>query len=179
MIYVILADGFEDIEALEPIDIMRRAGLDVKTAALNGKTARSAHGATVCADINICDIDKGNMQMLVLPGGAGHVLLDKSEAVDSLINYAHENDIYISAICASPSLLGKRGLLKGKKYICFPGFEQYCTDGILTDKQAVLDGKILTAKGAGAAADFGFEIVTLFCGEKTACDLRKQMQYKF
>lgn len=177
MIYVILADGFEDIEALEPVDIMRRAELDVKTVALNGTTACSAHGVTVHADINIDEIDKNNMQMLLLPGGAGHVLLDESKKVDALISYAYENDVYISAICASPSLLGKRGLLKDKNYTCFPGFEQYCSDGILSDKKAVLDGKILTARGAGAAADFGFEIVKLFCGEKIAKDLKLEMQY--
>lgn len=177
MIYVILADGFEDIEALEPVDIMRRAGLAVKTAALNGKCACSAHGVTVNADITIDEVDKKDMEMLVLPGGAGHVLLDESEKADSLIRYASDNGIYIAAICASPSLLGKRGLLNGKKYTCFPGFEKFCTGGEYTGMQAVRDGKIITGKGAGAAADFGFESVKIFCGEKAAADLKKQMQY--
>ena len=173
-----MADGFEDIEALEPIDIIRRAGLDVKTAALSGCGAISAHDVKICTDIGIDDVKYDDMEMLILPGGAGHVLLDNSEKVDELIAYAAENNIYIAAICASPSVLGKRGLLQGKKYTCFPGFEQYCTGGEFTNAQVVRDGKIITGKGAGAAADFGFEIVKILCGDKIASELKTQMQYK-
>lgn len=178
MIYVILADGFEDIEALEPVDIMRRAGLNVKTVALSGNSAVSAHDVKVCADIGIDEIDFDDMEMLILPGGGGHVLLDNSEKVDKLISHAVKNDIYIAAICASPSILGKRGLLRGRQYTCFPGFECYCTGGEFTGEQAVRDGKIITGKGAGAAADFGFEIVKILCGEEKASQLKAQMQYK-
>lgn len=177
MIYVMLADGFEDIEALEPVDILRRAELDVKTVGVCGKRVTSAHGVTVEADILIDEVRTEDMDMLVLPGGAGHTVLDESGEVNSLIAYAAENGIYIAAICASPSLLGKRGLLCGKKYTCFPGFEKFCGGGIFSEEKTVLDGKILTGKGAGAAAEFGFGIAEIFRDKKTADEIRRTMQY--
>lgn len=177
MVYVTLVDGFEDIEALEPIDIMRRAGIHVKTVGVMGKNTTSSHDVTVCADILIDEVNKGEMEMLVLPGGPGHTNLDSSEAVQELISYALENDIYIAAICASPSILGKRGILDGKKYTCFPGFEQFAPNGIFTGEKATLDGKILTGKGAGAAADFGFKMVDILKGEEISNKLKKEMQY--
>ena len=177
MIYVLLTDGFEDIEALEPVDILRRAEIDVKTVGISGKNAVSSHGVTVVCDILIDELDSSDMTMLVLPGGPGHVDLDSSEKVHALIRHAHENDIYIAAICASPSIIGKMGLLKDKQYTCFPGFEEKVVGGTYTGEKAVLDGKILTGRGAGAASDFGFKIVEIFRGKILADDLRRQMQY--
>ena len=178
MVYVILANGFEEVEAITPIDILRRAGVEVATAALEGKTAVGAHGIPVTADISIDEVDAEKMDLLMLPGGGGHVLLDKSEKVEKLINYALENDKYIAAICAAPSILGKRGILAGKKATCFPGFEQYLIDAEVVPDKAVVDGKIITGKGAGAAAEFGFAITELLKDKATADSLRKTMQYE-
>lgn len=177
MVYVLMVNGFEDIEALEPVDIMRRAGIAVKTVGVTSKKVTSSHNVTVDVDIDISEIEKEKMEMLVLPGGPGHTNLDESDAVHDLISYAHEKGIYIAAICASPSILGKKGLLNNKNYTCFPGFEKFAPGGILSDKKAVLDGKILTAKGAGAAADFGFMMVEILKDKETAEKLRKEMQY--
>lgn len=177
MIYVLLAEGFEDIEALEPLDILRRAEIDVKTVGISGKSVTSAHGVTVLADMEISEVDTSVMDMLMLPGGVGHQRLDSSENVHELISYAVENDIYIAAICASPSIIGKRGLLSGKKYTCFPGFEGLVEGGIYSSDKVVLDGKFLTGKGAGAAGDFGFKIVEIFKGKELADKLKAQMQY--
>lgn len=177
MIYVLLADGFEEIEAIEPIDIMRRAGLTVMTAGIQSKNVCSAHDIKVEADITVEDINPADMEMLILPGGAGHVLLDESVEVHKLIDYAVENNIYIAAICASPSILGKKGLLNGKKATCFPGFEQYLSGAKVVGDKAVVDGNIITAKGAGAASDFGFLIVKTLKGSKTASELKGVMQY--
>lgn len=177
MVYVALVNGFEDVEAIEPIDIMRRAGITVKTVGVMGKNATSSHDITVEADILIDDVNKDDMEMLVLPGGPGHTNLDGSKKVQDLITYALEKDIYIAAICASPSILGKRGILDGKNYTCFPGFEKYCVKGSFTGEKATLDGKILTAKGAGAAADFGFKMVEILKGKDIADNLKKEMQY--
>ncbi len=177
MIYILLADGFEDIEALEPLDILRRADIPVKTAGVSSQKATSSHGVTVFADIMIDDIVKEEMEMLVLPGGAGYTNLDASPKVHALIDYAAENGIYIAAICASPSIIGKRGLLSGKKYTCFPGFEEAIVDGVYSVEKAVLDGKFLTGKGAGAASDFGFKMVEIFKGKELADSIKKQMQY--
>lgn len=176
MIYVLLAEGFEDIEALEPVDILRRAEIEVKTVGVSGKTVTSSHGVTVFADMEIGEVDISIMDMLVLPGGPGYPNLDGSEDVQKLISYAAENDIYIAAICASPSIIGKRGLLSGKKYTCFPGFEEFVEGGIYSGEKAVLDGKFLTGKGAGAAGDFGFKIVEIFKGKELADKLKAQMQ---
>ncbi len=177
MVYILMADGFEDIEALEPVDIMRRAGIGVKTVGVMGKNATSSHDVTIETDILIDDVNTGDIEILVLPGGPGHTNLDESEKVHKLISYALENDIYIAAICASPSILGKRGILDGKKYTCFPGFEEFAPNGIFTGEKTTLDGKILTGKGAGAASDFGFKMVEILKGKDISEKLRKEMQY--
>ena len=177
MIYVLLADGFEEIEAIEPIDIMRRAKMAVATVGVNDKCIKGAHGIVVEADILIEDVNKEDMEMLVLPGGAGHNVLDADDRVHELIDYALDNVLYISAICASPSILGKRGLLKGKKATCFPGFEQHLDGAEVVCDKVVCDGKIITARGAGAAGDFGFKIVEELRGKELSDELKKVMQY--
>lgn len=178
MVYVILADGFEEIEAIEPIDIMRRAGIDVVTASLGDRVVTGSHNIPVTADITINEINPESMDLLMLPGGAGHELLDASNEVHGLINYAVTNNIYISAICAAPSILGKKMILEGKNATCFPGFEKHLYGAEITTAKAVVDGKIITARGAGAASDFGFAMVELLKGKETADELRKTMQYE-
>lgn len=177
MVYVLMVNGFEDIEAIEPIDIMRRAGVDVKTVGVMSKYATSSHDITIETDILVDDVQLDDMEMLVLPGGPGHTNLDESDVVQGLITSALDKDVYVAAICASPSILGKRGILDGKKYTCFPGFEKFAPNGIFTGEKATLYGKILTGKGAGAAADFGFKMVEILKGKDIADKLRKEMQY--
>lgn len=177
MIYVLLADGFEEVEAIEPIDIMRRAGLEVATVGVEDRSVKGAHGITVTADALTDDIKYEEMELLMLPGGMGYEILDKSPEVEKLLAYAYDNGIYIAAICAAPSILGKRGLLDGKKATCFPGFEQFLKGALLSGDKVVRDGKIITAKGAGAAAEFGFEIVKTLKNKETAENLRCKMQY--
>lgn len=177
MVYVLLVDGFEEIEAIEPIDIMRRAGIDVKTVGVNNMTVIGSHGIRISADIPISDVNIDEMDALVLPGGPGHELLDASEAVHSLIDTANSSEKYIASICAAPSIVGKKGLLKGKKATCFPGFEDNLYGSIVTSKKVVHDGKFITAKGAGAAAEFGFELVKILCNIEVSENLRKAMQY--
>ena len=177
MIYVLMVDGFEEIEAIEPIDIMRRAGLNVVTVGVNNQTVKGAHNITIKADIMIDDVNTEDMELLMLPGGPGHTNLDENEKVHELIDYASENNLYIAAICASPSIIGKKGLLNGKKATCFPGFEQFLLGAELVSDKAVCDGKIITGKGAGAAADFGFLIVEKLMDKKSSNDLKGKMQY--
>ena len=177
MVYVLLVDGFEEIEALEPVDIMRRAGIDVKTVGVFDKNITGSHGITVLADINITDISTDSMEALVLPGGPGYELLDASDAVHSLIDSAYSLGIYIASICAAPSVIGKKGLLEGKKATCFPGFEDMLYGSLITGEKVTIDGQFITARGAGAAADFGFALVKLLRDEESAEKLRKVMQY--
>lgn len=177
MIYVLLADGFEETEAIEPIDIMRRAGLNVATVSIKDPYVKGAHNIIVKADILIDDVNVTDMELLMLPGGMGHTLLDEDEKTDALIRTAVNNDLYIAAICASPSLLGKRNLLTGKRAVCFPGFEKFMLGAELCSDKVVTDGKIITAKGAGAASEFGFEIVKELKGVSVAEEVKEMMQY--
>ncbi len=179
MVYVVLADGFEEIEAIEPIDIMRRAGIEVTTASvMETASVTGAHGIPVKADITVRDVDPDNMELLFLPGGAGHTILDASNEVHALINHAVTTRKYIAAICAAPSILGKKQLLSGKKATCFPGFEKYCYGAEITGEKVTRDGMIITARGAGAAAELGFALVGILKDDKTAGELRLSMQYE-
>ena len=121
MIYVMIADGFEEIEALEPVDIMRRAGLSVQTVGVSGRSVRGAHGITVEADIGFDEVKPELTEVIVLPGGPGHELLDASNEVHYMINSAHARGVYIAAICAAPSVIGKKGLLDGKHAVVAHG----------------------------------------------------------
>lgn len=177
MVYVMLADGFEETETIEPIDILRRGGVSVRAVGVTGMSVTGAHGISIAADIGIDDVNKADMELLMLPGGAGHELLDKSDKVHALIDFAYENGIYIAAICAAPSILGRKGLLKSKKATCFPGYEKYLDGAAVCADKAVRDGNIITAKGAGAAAEFGFEMLGVLKSADTAKSVREIMQY--
>ncbi len=178
MVYVLLADGFEEIEALTPVDILRRAGIEVKTVSIKHRTVTGAHNISVIADALITELENADdMELLMLPGGAGHELLDASNDVHGLINFAHERGIYIAAICAAPSIIGKKMLLDGKKATCFPGYEKYLHGAQITGEKVTVDGKFITGKGAGAAAEFGFTICEILKDKSTADSLRISMQY--
>lgn len=177
MVYVMLADGFEEVEAIEPIDILRRGGVDVQTVGVKGRVVTGAHGIPVTADIEIGEINLENAELIMLPGGAGYEILDASNDVHKVLSYAQANGLYISAICAAPSILGKKLMLEGKKATCFPGYEKYLYGAEITGEKAVVDGKIITGKGAGAASDFGFAMLALLKGQETADKIKETMQY--
>lgn len=178
MVYVLLADGFEEVEAITPIDIMRRAGIEVKTAAIKDRVVTGAHNIPVTADIMIHEIEPEKAELIMLPGGAGHELLDASNDVHALLNHAAVEGIYIAAICAAPSILGKKMMLDGKAATCFPGYEKYLYGADVKKDKVIVDGKIITAKGAGAASEFGFAITEILKDKETADKLRKTMQYE-
>lgn len=171
MIYMFLADGFEEVEALCPLDILRRAGLEVTTVGVGGKDIIvGAHAIEVHADIPDIMFRDSAPDMIILPGGMpGASNLDGSKTVDSALRAASRKGSFIAAICAAPFILGKRGLLNGKKAVCFPGFEDMLT-GADTDSSltVVRDGNIITAKGMGAAFDFGLELVRCLKNDGTA-----------
>ncbi len=171
MIYMFLADGFEEVEALCPLDILRRAGLEVTTVGVDGKDIiKGAHGITVHADIPDIMYRDSAPDMIILPGGMpGSSNLDESRIVDSALRAASRQGKYLAAICAAPMVLGKRGYLEGKRAVCFPGFEEYLSGAdIPSDSTVVRDGNIITAKGMGAAFDFGLELVKCFKNDGTA-----------
>ncbi|MBE6593356.1 MAG: DJ-1/PfpI family protein, partial [Ruminococcaceae bacterium] len=149
MVYMFLAEGFEEIEALCPLDLMRRAGIAVTTVGVGGEYITGAHAITVRADISADEFDahsfKNKTDMIFLPGGMpGTLNLEASEVVCDAIRSAYEESKYIAAICAAPSILGKMGLLIGKNAICYPGFEGYLEGATISDERVVLDGNILT-----------------------------------
>ena len=159
MIYMFLANGFEEIEALMPLDLMRRAGLDVKTVGVGSLDITGSHGITVKADMLDSDFSDNSPECVILPGGMpGTKNLDASPVVHKALDSALENNALICAICAAPMILGKRGILRGKKATCFPGFEEYL-EGATVGGRAVRDGQVITAVGMGAALEFGIEIV--------------------
>lgn len=168
MILVLLADGFEEIEALTPVDMLRRAGLDVKTVGINGKIAAGSHKIPVICDIEPHEIDFNKVSLVVFPGGMpGSLNLDASPFTDKIIAAVTENGGRIAAICAAPLILGRRGLLNGKKATCYPGFENELSGAEIVDAGVVTDGNITTARGMGVALEFAEELISLVCGEET------------
>lgn len=178
MVYIFLADGFEEIEALTPVDILRRGGLKVLTVGAEGKSAVGAHEISVQADIEISRVDLTLMSCIILPGGGeGTERLWKNEKVKDILRFAIDNEILIGAICAAPSILGREGYLKGKRAVCYPGFEKYLDGADAAQEQVVKDGRIITARAAGAAAEFAFTLLEELSDKQTAQEVRAAMYY--
>ena len=175
MIYMFLANGFEETEAIAPLDLLVRAGADIKTVAVGcgGRTVVGAHGIAVTADITEDEVVCGDIDMVILPGGLpGATNLDESKTVDAALAYASEKGAYLAAICAAPMILGKRGYLRGKRATCYPGFEGYLEGALTVPAKVVRDRNIITAVGMGAALEFGLELVEALYGKETADNLR-------
>lgn len=177
MVYVFLADGFEIIEALAPVDMLTRAKIDVKTIGIGKKVITSSCGIAVTSDMTDEEFVFEDAQAIVLPGGMlGTLNLENSSCVQSVIDNAAKNNILICAICAAPSILGHKGLLNGKNAIAFPGFEDDLKGAHISDEYVVTDGNYITARGAGVAVDFGLEIVKRLRGEDIAGSVKSTIQ---
>ena len=173
MIYLFLANGFEEIEALCPLDLLRRAGLEVTTVGIGGEMICGSHGITVAADIPEGMYADSTPDMIILPGGMpGSKHLDESRVVDTALKAAARHGSFIAAICAAPMVLGHRGLLAGKEAICYPGFESHLTGAKISDRRVVRDGTIITAAGMGVALEFGLALVAALKGQDVAEELR-------
>ena len=177
MIYVFLAEGFEEIEALATVDILRRAEMDVRTVSVTGeKEVTGAHAITVTADITEINLD--DVDAVILPGGMpGTLNLKASDKVQDAIKYSFDNNKLMCAICAAPLVFGGAGFLKGKKAACYPGFEPELIGADVVYEPVVRDGNIITSRGAGTAHLFAFEILKYFGKEKEAAELCKGMIY--
>lgn len=176
-VYVFLADGFEEMEAFAAVDIMRRAGLNVAMITVTpDEIVTGAHGVPVLCDKNIVNCDFFDAEMLVLPGGMpGAETLEKCEDLRKLILRTVEAQKPVAAICAAPMILGKLGLLKGKKATCYPGFEQYLEGAEYTAAVVEKDGNFITGKGPGAAFDFALAIVETLKGKEKVEELKSAM----
>ena len=173
MVYMFLANGFEEIEALCPLDLLRRAGVEVKTVAVGVEDLHvtGSHGITVVADMDERDFADAAPEMVILPGGMpGTTNLMASSTVDTAIETALKGD---ACICAAPMILGEKGLLRGKRAICFPGFEEHLRGATVAAERVVRDGKVITAAGMGVALDFGLALVAALHGKEAALQLRR------
>lgn len=178
MIYVFLAQGFEEIEALAVVDVLRRAELDVITVGVGEDFIIGSHNIPVVADIrdkNLVLDEK--VEAIVLPGGMpGTLNLEKNEYVQKAIDWAVQNDKLVCAICAAPSILGHKGLLNGKKATCFPGFEEELFGAEVSKDFVVKDGNFITAKGMGSAIEFGLQIAEILTNPLEVKKIRASLQ---
>ena len=177
-IAVHLADGFEEIEALTVVDILRRADLDLITVSISDKKEiTGSHDITVIADKLFQDVDYNEIGMIILPGGPG---IKNLEAHDDLKRRIIDFDLdekYIAAICAAPSIIGKMGFLEGKKATCYPGFEKDLLGAELSEENVVVDKNIITSRGVGTAIDFSLKLVEILKGEEFANELSSKIVY--
>ena len=173
-----LADGFEEVEALVPLDILRRANADILTVGVTGEYVKGAHNITVKADMTLDDVECEKIDAVILPGGLGGTNnMDNCAEVKKLVQYAADNRKLVCAICAAPSILGKMGLLEGKEATCYPGFEDTFKGGKYLKQSVVKCENFITSDGMGSAYKFGFEIAAALFGDDTAEKIKEQIQY--
>ncbi len=174
MVVCFIANGFEEIEALTPVDCLRRCELDVLTVGIGSCIIRGSHGIAVVTDTDDGMFEPSEaINMVILPGGMpGTLNLEANKCVQKTLDYCIEHDIPIAAICAAPSILGHKGLLEGKKAVCYPGFESELKGAQIPDCKVVTDGNVITAKGMGAALEFSYAIIEKLISKERA-DLLK------
>jgi 4-methyl-5(b-hydroxyethyl)-thiazole monophosphate biosynthesis len=176
---VFLANGFEEIEAITPIDILRRADIEVNSISITAnKEVCGAHGIKIVADYLFDDVDFSKSDLLFLPGGMpGTKNLDEHQGLKNLIISHFNQGKNIAAICAAPSILGKLGLLEGKEAICYPGFENQLSGATLSENKVVKSGTIITAQGAGVAVDMALKLVEELKGKLLAEKIANSICY--
>lgn len=179
MIYMFLADGFEETEALVTLDMMRRAGIEVLTVGIGKKCITGAHNIVVTADILCADVSLDSCEGIVLPGGMpGTENLYASDVVISALDFCMNNSLLVAAICAAPIIIGRKGYLNGKNAVCFPGFENELSGAYLSTSQAVTDSHIITAKGAGCVFEFSHSIISYIKNTAAADKVISDIQHK-
>ena len=176
MIYMLLGTGFEETEAIAPLDLLRRAGLEVQTVGLNSKVIYGSHGIGVEADIEIHQRDCAQMEMIILPGGLGGVASIRGcqSAMDA-IRFAYENGKYTAAICAGPTVLADLGITDGKNATCYPGSDSQMGSATMVCAAAVTEGKLITGTSAGCAIPFGLELIAALKGRSEADRIAEQI----
>lgn len=179
-VYVFLAEGFEEIEAVATIDLLRRAGLATHIVAVGLEPhVTGAHGMALQADLSIGEVYSEDVLALVLPGGLpGVTNLGASQRLEVLLREAHQENKLIAAICAAPSILGKYGFLQGREAIAYPGFEEQLTGATISSEPVVKSGNLLTAKAAGYTMDFALAIITELLGAEHAAEVASAVFYQ-
>lgn len=176
MVYIFLAEGFEEIEAVAAIDILRRTNLDVKIVGVGSEYVRGSMGITLKCDIELSELVTENLQGIVLPGGVlGVENLGKNDKVCETIRYCDKNKLLIGAICAAPSILGKMKILEGKEACCYPGFEESLIGAKISNDSVCVCDNIITANGPGNAINFALKLVEYIFGIKEYENIRVSM----
>lgn len=177
MVYMLLGTGFEETEAITPLDLLRRAGVQVLTVGLNGKTVFGGHNIGIEADITISEMDLTNLEMIILPGGLGGVASVRAcQAAMNALQFAWDNDKFVAAICAGPTVLADLGITNGRKATCYPGCESGMGDAIMQkNAPCVRDRNLITGTSAGCAIPFGLELVAALKGRQTADTVAEQI----
>lgn len=177
MVYMLLGTGFEETEAIAPLDLLRRAGVEILTVGINGKTVSGSHKIKVEADITIGEMDLTDVEMVIIPGGLGGVAsLRASEAALDALKFAWENGKYVAAICAGPTVLADLGITDGLRAACYPGQEEHMGSALMQENAAVVtDGRLITGTSAGCAIPFGLALVEALKGKEIAETIKKQI----
>ncbi len=177
MVYMLLGTGFEETEAIAPLDLLRRAGVEIQTVGLNGKTVYGGHGIGIETDIEIGQMDLTNLEMVIIPGGLGGVASIRAcQAAMDTLRFAWENDKFVAAICAGPTVLADLGITDGKNTTCYPGCETGMGSAhVDASAPCVRDGKLITGASAGCAVSFGLMLVEALKGSETAAQIRNQI----
>ena len=177
MVYILLGTGFEETEAIAPLDLLRRAGIQVLTVGINGKTVYGSHGIGVEADITLEQMDLTDMDMIVLPGGLGGVAsIRASQPALDAVRFAWENSKFVAAICAGPTILADLDILSGRNATCYPGCESGMADAVLADNvPCIRDGKVITGTSAGCALPFGLLLIEALKGKSVADNIAAQI----
>ncbi len=174
MVAILLADGFEEVEAITPADFLRRAGLDVRLVGITGRQVRGGHDITVTADTVLAELTQEPDALIVPGGGKGAENLAASTATLELIRAMHAKGKLIAAICAAPAVvLHKAGVLAGRRVTCYPGLETRLTGCSFSEERVVADGNIITSRGAGTSAEFSLKIVERLAGEAKAREIHR------
>ena len=177
MVYMLLGTGFEETEAIAPLDLLRRAGAKVLTVGLNGKTIYGGHGIGVEADITVDQMDLTDLEMIILPGGLGGVASIRAcKAAMDAVSFAWENDRFVAAICAGPTVLADLGITANRQATCYPGCESGMGGAkMIPDAPCVRDGKLITGTSAGCAIPFGLMLIEALKGEVAAKAVKDQI----
>lgn len=180
MVYLFLANGFEEVEALTPLDYLIRAGVEIKSVSITDENiVMGARGIKVVADILLKDVDLKECQMIILPGGLnGMKNLKSNETIQNIIKHCIDNNIYVASICASPTILGEMGYLRGKNATCYKGMEDKLIGANVKYDDVVQDGNIITSRGAGLSNQFAFKLINVLCGEKKEQEIKDSILWK-
>lgn len=177
MVYMLLGTGFEEVEAIAPLDLLRRAGVEIMTVGVNGKVVYGSHNIGIEADIELHELDLTNLEMIILPGGLGGVTsVRASEEALNALRFAWDNGKFVAAICAGPTVLADLGITSGLQATCYPGCEEGMGDAVMAANAAVVrDGRLITGTSAGCAIPFGLELIKALKGENAAETVKEQI----